>query len=85
MLMQQPENLLALLVCDLTSCTRTEFYILSVGNAAFHSSMLYANLAESIHPLLSALDDVDEKTRANAAGALGFTFNISCTFVTVST
>jgi fused-like protein len=42
-----------------------------VGNAAFHSAELYGPLRMSIYPLLSALDDDDEKTRANAAGALG--------------
>lgn len=44
---------------------------IAVGNAAFHSAELYSPLAASIPPLLSALDDDDEKTRANAAGALG--------------
>ena len=43
----------------------------AVGNAAFHSAQLYGPLRQSIYPLLSALDDEDEKTRANAAGALG--------------
>ena len=46
-------------------------YCCSVGNAAFHSAELYPYLTDSIPALLSALDDIEEKTRANAAGALG--------------
>lgn len=42
-----------------------------VCTAAFHSLELYGLLGDSIRPLLEALDSVDEKTRANAAGALG--------------
>lgn len=42
-----------------------------MGNAAFHSNELYAQLAVSIQPLCVALRDADEKTRANAAGAIG--------------
>lgn len=42
-----------------------------MGNAAFHSNELYAQLAVSIQPLCIALRDSDEKTRANAAGAIG--------------
>ena len=43
----------------------------TVGNAAFHSPELYQQLARSIEPLAVALRDEDEKTRANAAGAIG--------------
>ncbi len=43
----------------------------SVGNAAFHSNELYKHFVSSLSPLAISLDDVDEKTRANAAGALG--------------
>ena len=42
-----------------------------VGNAAFHSGELYPQLKASIAPLCVALQDADEKTRANAAGAIG--------------
>ena len=42
-----------------------------MGNAAFHSSALYSHLLPCIAPLLGCLADVDPKTRANAAGALG--------------
>jgi fused-like protein len=43
----------------------------TVGNAAFHSGELYPQLEASIAPLCVALQDPDEKTRANAAGAIG--------------
>ena len=43
----------------------------AVGNAAFHSALLYPHLAPAIGPLVDLLSDSEEKTRANAAGALG--------------
>lgn len=42
-----------------------------MGNAAFHSSVCYGSMAESVFTLQKALEDSDEKTRCNAAGALG--------------
>ncbi len=42
-----------------------------MGNAAFHSGRLYPSLEGSLGPLKAALEDEDEKTRANAAGAIG--------------
>jgi hypothetical protein len=54
----QPPNFLAIL-------------LLTVGNAAFHSSDLYPLLADCVEPLCSALRDTDDKTRANVAGAIG--------------
>lgn len=45
--------------------------ILIVGNAAFHSNGLYNGLKSSIGPLTLALEDIDDKTKANAAGAIG--------------
>ena len=48
-----------------------KFACFAVGNSAFHSSALYILLTPSVQPLLSALESDDEKTRANAAGALG--------------
>lgn len=44
----------------------------AVGNAAFHTSELYAHLETAVPSLSETLrGDEDEKTRANAAGALG--------------
>jgi hypothetical protein len=45
--------------------------VLPVGNAAFHSAELYPLLSRSIEPLTVSLRDDDDKTRANAAGAIG--------------
>jgi hypothetical protein len=42
-----------------------------VGNAAFHSRELYRSLASCLPALNHCLLDSDEKTRANAAGAIG--------------
>jgi fused len=47
------------------------FACFAIGNAAFHNSDLYSALKLSIHPLVQNLGDDDEKTRSNAAGALG--------------
>ncbi|CAM9140259.1 unnamed protein product, partial [Discosporangium mesarthrocarpum] len=55
---------------DLDSSTR-KFACFAVGNAAFHSDSLYPHLAPVVPALVTALGDLEEKTRANAAGALG--------------
>ncbi len=39
--------------------------------AGFHNSSLYEALRASIGPLVALLQDEEDKTRANAAGALG--------------
>jgi len=62
--------ILASYCADEDSATR-KFASFAVGNAAFHSKELYDYLAASIRPLSVALKDSDEKTRANAAGAIG--------------
>lgn len=51
------------------SCRK--FASFALGNSAFHSAALYDELAPAIPELLRLLGDEDEKTRANAAGALG--------------
>ena len=43
----------------------------AVGNAGFHSAVLYAHLGPAVPALVRCLRDEDAKTRANAAGALG--------------
>lgn len=48
-----------------------KFASFAVGNSAFHSYTLYNDLAPAIPKLLHLLRDPEEKTRANAAGALG--------------
>jgi fused-like protein len=66
-------SVLAILIsrCADDDAATRKFACFAVGNAAFHSSELYAHLSPSIVPLGIAMDDSDEKTRANAAGAIG--------------
>lgn len=46
-------------------------FFIVVGNAAFHSRELYPVLQSCLRSLVTTLSDGDEKTRANAAGAIG--------------
>ena len=64
---------------DVDKATR-KFACFAIGNAGFHSNALYPNLASAISALVAILrggpstpgDTVEEeKTRANAAGAIG--------------
>lgn len=48
-----------------------KFSSFAVGNCAFHSELLYPGLAQAVPRLACLLEDEDEKTRANAAGAIG--------------
>ena len=42
-----------------------------MGNAGFHNDILYEHLRPCVELLVELLKDPEEKTRANAAGALG--------------
>ena len=55
---------------DEDSVTR-KFACFALGNAAFHNDKLYPWLLPAIPRLLGLLRDAGEKTRANAAGAVG--------------
>ena len=55
---------------DRDEATR-KFACFAVGNASFHSAALYQYLKPAVPLLVQALFDSEEKTRANAAGALG--------------
>jgi len=48
-----------------------KFACFAVGNAGFHNDVIYENLRPCVPLLVSLLADPEEKTRANAAGALG--------------
>ena len=48
-----------------------KFACFAVGNAGFHSAKLYEDLRPCVKLLVDLLNDSEEKTRANAAGALG--------------
>lgn len=56
--------------CDEDRTTR-KFACFAIGNAGFHNESLYEPLRVAVAPLVALLDDAEEKTRANAAGALG--------------
>lgn len=58
-------------LCADADASARKFACFAVGNAAFHNDELYAGLAPAVEPLVHALEDAEEKTRANAAGALG--------------
>ena len=55
---------------DEDSDTR-KFACFAIGNGSFHSDELYSALRPSVPILVRLLGDDDEKSRANAAGALG--------------
>jgi fused len=48
-----------------------KFACFAVGNAGFHNEKLYDHLRPVVPLLVDLLKDPEEKTRANAAGALG--------------
>jgi fused-like protein len=48
-----------------------KFACFAIGNAGFHNPTLYDALRPAVGPLVKLLADDEEKTRANAAGALG--------------
>lgn len=50
---------------------RRKFACFAIGNAGFHNPTLYDALRPAVGPLVKLLSDDEEKTRANAAGALG--------------
>ncbi|GFR42822.1 hypothetical protein Agub_g3779, partial [Astrephomene gubernaculifera] len=51
--------------------TTRKFACFAIGNAGFHNASLYGALEPAISPLVALLRDEEDKTRANAAGALG--------------
>lgn len=55
---------------DSDKATR-KFACFAIGNAAFQNEKLYEALRPSIPILVKLLDDVEDSTRANAAGAIG--------------
>lgn len=57
--------------CADTDRTTRKFACFAIGNAGFHSDVLYRQLRSAIPPLVALLADEEDKTRANAAAALG--------------
>jgi len=58
-------------LCGDSDSACRKFASFALGNSAFHSDALYRDLAPAVPRLLRLLQDVEEKTRANAAGAIG--------------
>ena len=48
-----------------------KFACFAIGNAGFHDASLYPALRPAVPPLVGLLRDEEDRTRANAAGALG--------------
>jgi fused-like protein len=57
--------------CSDPDRTTRKFACFAIGNAGFHSDALYRPLRAAIPPLVALLADEEDKTRANAAAALG--------------
>lgn len=57
--------------CADSDRTTRKFACFAIGNAGFHSDALYPPLRAAIPPLVALLADEEDKTRANAAAALG--------------
>jgi fused-like protein len=59
------------ILCNSEDKTTRKYACIALGNAGFHDQTLYPQLKVSIPLLVSLLKDSDEKTRSNAAAALG--------------
>eukprot|EP00762_Andalucia_godoyi_P005539 ANDGO_00575.mRNA.1 Serine/threonine-protein kinase TIO len=57
--------------CSHSDSNTRKFACFAVGNAAFYHALLYPRLKTCIPGMIALLSDTEEKTRANAAGALG--------------
>lgn len=58
-------------LCEDQDKTIKKFACVAIGNASFHDDTLYEQLRPAIPILVGLLKDTDEKTRSNAAAALG--------------
>jgi fused-like protein len=58
-------------LCEDPDRSARKFACVAVGNAGFHDSSLYEALRPAIPILGNLLKDTEEKTRSNAAAALG--------------
>ena len=58
-------------LCNCEDKNIKKFACVALGNASFHDSTLYESLKTAIPTLVGLLKDSDEKTRSNAAAALG--------------
>lgn len=58
-------------LCEDSDRSSRKFACVAVGNAGFHDDSLYEELKLAIPVLVELLKDPEEKTRSNAAAALG--------------
>lgn len=58
------------LCTDEDKATR-KFACFAIGNAGFHSNFLYKDLTPAVQVLIKLLNDDEDRTQANASGALG--------------
>lgn len=58
-------------LCEDSDRSSRKFACVAVGNAGFHDDSLYEELKMAIPVLVELLKDPEEKTRSNAAAALG--------------
>ena len=58
-------------MCNSDDKVAKKYACIALGNAGFHDSSLYPHLKMAIPILVGLLKDSDEKTRSNAAAALG--------------
>lgn len=58
-------------LCQDEDKTIKKFACVAIGNASFHDESLYESLRPAIPILVNLLKDTEEKTRSNAAAALG--------------
>ena len=62
---------LLITLCGDTDRSTRKFACFAIGNAGFHNASLYPLLLPAVAPLVELLRDDEDRTRANAAGALG--------------
>ena len=58
-------------LCDDSDQSTRKFACFAIGNAGFHSDYLYDDLRPAVCTLVRLLQDEEDRTVANAAGALG--------------
>lgn len=58
-------------LCEDEDKATRKFACFAIGNAGFHSNFLYKDLTPAVKVLVNLLNDDEDRTRANASGALG--------------
>ena len=58
-------------LCEDEDKATRKFACFAIGNAGFHNNFLYRDLTPAVKVLVNLLNDDEDRTRANASGALG--------------